>query len=385
LAALNKSGARSVTPLLRPGRVPGTIDVDLRVEDALPLRGSLEVNNDHSSVTTPLRLNASLSYANLWQLNHVVSFGYLVAPRDRKQTEIFTGSYLAPLPGSNWSVLALGYSSNNNVTALGSSVLGKGYSIGARAIYQFEPFGDSVHSLSFGADYKNFDETAGGVTTPIDYPAFIGAYNVQSATEDLTWGLGLTGTFGLRGLATPDTAFLDKRASSRSNFVHLRLDATTSWTFAPDWTLFGRLSGQITDAPLVSNEQFSAGGLATVRGYFQGEIAADTGFNGGIEVRAPSIGQDFIPYLDEFRLFLFADGGLARTLNPLPSQLRHFALSSVGGGARFRLLGVLSGDVLVGVPLISAQTTPGAAAGPDAAPRTRAGNPKATFTVKADF
>ncbi|MEZ0273276.1 MAG: POTRA domain-containing protein, partial [Roseimicrobium sp.] len=51
-----QSSDRQITPALRPGVEPGTVDVDLTVKDTLPLHGSIELNNRYSPDTVPLRL-----------------------------------------------------------------------------------------------------------------------------------------------------------------------------------------------------------------------------------------------------------------------------------------------------------------------------------------
>ena len=76
LVTLNQLADRQVTPALTAGRLPGTVDVDLHVKDAFPLHGSLEVNNRYSADTTPLRINASVNYDNLWQLGHSIGASF---------------------------------------------------------------------------------------------------------------------------------------------------------------------------------------------------------------------------------------------------------------------------------------------------------------------
>ena len=44
--------------------------------------------------------------------------------------------------------------------------------------------------------------------------------------------------------------------------------------------LFGKMQGQVADGPLVSSEQFSIGGLDTVRGYLESEALGDNGVVG---------------------------------------------------------------------------------------------------------
>src|SRR6478609_8015452 len=54
IVGLNRLADRRVTPVLRAGVEPGTVDIDLNVEDKLPLHGSLELNNRYSSNTSEL-------------------------------------------------------------------------------------------------------------------------------------------------------------------------------------------------------------------------------------------------------------------------------------------------------------------------------------------
>src|SRR6202000_2137834 len=68
IVSLNRWPDRRVTPALRAGVTPGTVDVDLNVEDTLPLHGSIELNNRQSPSTTALRSSISMRYDNLWQL-----------------------------------------------------------------------------------------------------------------------------------------------------------------------------------------------------------------------------------------------------------------------------------------------------------------------------
>jgi hemolysin activation/secretion protein len=63
IMALNRWRDRKITPELRAGVVPGTVDIDLIVEDKNPFHGNLELNNIHNANTVPLRLNGSLSYS----------------------------------------------------------------------------------------------------------------------------------------------------------------------------------------------------------------------------------------------------------------------------------------------------------------------------------
>lgn len=102
IVALNQNPDRRVTPTVRAGTEPGTVDVDLMVKDALPLHGNIELNNRYSPNTTPLRINGSISYNNLWQLGHAIGFSFQLAPENIQNAEVFSAYYLLRFPGIDW-------------------------------------------------------------------------------------------------------------------------------------------------------------------------------------------------------------------------------------------------------------------------------------------
>ncbi len=382
LAAANRFPDREITPSVKAGKVPGTIDVDLRVKDSLPLHASIEINNDHSSATVPLRVAGSVRYTNLWQAGHTITASYLVAPEDRKQSEVISGSYLAPIIGSRWSLLAYGYKSNSNVAALGGTqVLGNGYAIGTRAIFRLP--GTTERSLTFGFDYKDFKENIlvptgdpaqppGLIQTPIAYVPLVVSYGTQFVTENSAGNVSVGVTAGLRGFGSSTTIVQAKRFNAIGNFVHLNVEGDYTRALGGDYSAFGKISAQLADSPLVTNEQFGVGGHSTVRGYFQSEAVGDDGITGSAELRSASFAGKLGSFVDELRFFVFADGGFVRVRSPLPDQKDQFTLVSVGGGTRFQLLKYLKGNVAFGLALLDGSAT-------------KAGDGQLTFSVKTEF
>jgi len=53
------------------------------------------------------------------------------------------------------------------------------------------------------------------------------------------------------------------------------------------WTLSLRLDAQLSTEPLPSNEEFGAGGVASVRGYHEGETFGDDGWRTSVELKTP--------------------------------------------------------------------------------------------------
>jgi hemolysin activation/secretion protein len=377
LADVNRLSDRRVTPVLRAGEAPGTVDVDLKVSDTLPLHGSVELNNDHSQGTDPLRLTATAHYDNLWQLGHSVSFTYAVAPTNPGNSQIYAGSYLAPLWTTPVSLLVYGYDSNSNVAALGGvNVLGKGYAVGTRGVLQLPTLGVFAESLSLGFDFKHFDENilVAKTNTPdtVTYVPLAASYTLQQADARSSAKIDIAVTAGLRGLGSDLPTFQNKRANAAQNFVHLNLDVNLTHTLFHGLEGALRVSGQVADGPLVSSEQFSAGGLTSVRGYLQSEAIGDQGVSGGVELRAPSLARFLGPYVDQMQFYGFVDGAALQVLSPLPDQTAFFDIYSAGVGLRFQILKHLSGEADVAVPFTSGSVT-------------HVDRPRATFSVKSEF
>ncbi|MBY6239901.1 ShlB/FhaC/HecB family hemolysin secretion/activation protein [Methylosinus sp. Sm6] len=373
IVALNQWPDRRVTPSLRAGVTPGTVDVDLTVDDKLPVHANVELNNRRSPNTSALRVVGTVRYDNLWQLGHSLSFTYQVAPERRSNAEVFSASYLARIPDVDWlSVLAYGLTSSSDVATVGGiNVVGPGQTIGARAVMSLPAIENLYHSLSAGLDYKHYGEIvrlggAEATSTPITYYPFVLTYGGAYQTEDFTSQLSASLTLNMRTASSDFSAFDNKRAYASGRFAHFNLEASHLQALPAGFQAYGRFVGQIADGPLVSSEQISVGGLDSVRGYLESEILGDTGAIGSFELRSPDVGemlQDAIKreaaegeptvaIFDEWRLFGFVDKGAAEVLHPLAEQQAHFNLWSYGFGARVKLLDHVSGMFVYSTPMI---------------------------------
>ena len=377
LTDLNKSPDRQVVPVLKPGALPQTVDVDLKVDDQNPAHGSLEVNNDQSPDTSVLRTVASLSYSNLWQLGHVISGSFLLAPQHPEDAEVYSFSYLAPLQGTHWSLMASAYHSNSDVASLGgTNVLGKGTSVGLTAIYALPSTDTYSHSVSVEVDHKHFDEndTIAGNTSsaPLTYVPVTFAYNGQLNRKNSQTSITASVTTDIRGLGSDANAWDDKRFDATEDFVYGKLDINHTQDFDHDIQLNGHVTAQFANEPLVSSEQFSAGGINTVRGYLESEDTGDSGVIGTVELRSPSLAKYVGGAVNEWRFHVFFDAAHLWLLSPLPEQISSFNMASTGVGTSFQIMKYTSADLEMAIPL-------------RAGTFTRAYNPRFDFYVRASF
>ena len=87
LDAANQSRDRQIYPIIGPGPEPGTSSLTLKVKDQFPMHGRFELNNVSTPGTPELRMNSSLQYNNLWQLDHQVGVQYTFTPQQYKAAQ----------------------------------------------------------------------------------------------------------------------------------------------------------------------------------------------------------------------------------------------------------------------------------------------------------
>ncbi len=378
VVALNQRSDRRVTPELKPGAEPGMLDVDLKVEDRVPISASAELNNRYSADTTKLRFNASASYDNLWQQGHAFGGSLQTTPLDWfDEVMVYSGFYMArfeTLP--EWTFQASATKQDSNISTLtGVAVAGRGEVYGLRATRSLPSAPGTFHSFSFGIDRKHFTQQVNAAGTATDTPVtyfpisllYSGAIEREQSQTEFFAGV----TLHLRGMGSDSAEFDLNRFRADPSFVTLRVDFSHTIKLPAGFTLTGRTQGQLASGPLLSNEQFAAGGLDTVRGYLEGESLGDHGILGSLELGSPSV----IPAGsrgNSLTFHAFVDAGALILTEALPDQDSRFALASYGAGMRMRFFSHLEGSVNVAVPIYDQG-------------KTESGEPFVVFVIKGQL
>lgn len=375
LGDANSRPTRTITPEFRAGQAPGTVDVDLMVEDKRPWGASIEVNDQYNRSTERWRANASVHYDNLWQRAHSANLFFQTAPEEPSQIQVWSGSYYAPIGYGRTSLLAYAVQSNTDVATIGGlAVLGDGFMAGARVIHTLggSPKG-TVQSLLFGADFKDYMDQIGLIDpatgqlltfdTPVTYLPFTGQYRLLGGSAKANYEITLGATFAFDGVVgdqdefggqpddpqTPgDQSHPGKRADSEASFFFLSGAANYTRRFPEDWEAKLSFDWQLSAVPLISNEQFVLGGANSVRGFREAEVLGDSGFRLAAEVnRKVPMGWAgaAIDKAVDWRLGVFAEGGGTFLNRPLPGEESEFWLASVGVSTRFEVLQSLYGQL----------------------------------------
>ncbi|HME71552.1 MAG TPA: POTRA domain-containing protein [Myxococcota bacterium] len=400
MTAANANPDRKVRPVLKSGAEPGTVDLDLIVDDQMPLHGTVTLNNDHTPGSPEYRLINELRYGNLWGLEHEFSVFYEFSPIGSfNDVQIVGGSYHAPMPWSARQSLFyyVVYSNTTNglVTAPGLNALGNGVNMGLRYQVQLPTFGlpeGFTHQISFGVDRKDVNNTVAstteGITTPITYLPFSIDYTGTWSGDQAYAALRLGGSFNRTGLIPGDTKenFQANRGGvNPSNPVTgnygigsfsldytLRIPALLQTvaaghliplpkpdrSFADDWTFNVRTHGQVATQPLIATEELTAGGVDSVRGYLQSELFADNGIDAQFEIRAPTLHNFFGGYAKENAQFVvFYDAAVLYTLDPGEGQVPKENIEGYGVGVRAGLFDHITVQIFVGIPQVSTIST----------------------------
>lgn len=341
-----ESPDRKVTPVMRAGRTPGTVEVELKVRDELPLHGSLELNNRHSVGTTPLRLLATLRYDNLWQSFHSASLQYQVSPEKAEEVQIWSGTYVMPVFDTDMRLAfyGVGSDSQTGVASAGATqVIGGGQIFGLRLVKPLPGFENFFHSATFGVDYKSFDENIDltgddDIVTPISWLPFSLMWDGSYQTESSQTNFGLGFNFSIRGLGNEQTEFENKRFLAQSNYFYFLGSLDRRDRLPMDFEVQTRFQGQYSSDPLINNEQFSAGGMQSVRGYFETQVLGDSGVFGSVSVYSPQLAfgvpRDIV---QDLRGLIFFDAARVWLNEPLPGTDASQSLASAGLGFRLNL------------------------------------------------
>ena len=393
LAAINRD-ERQVQPVLRPGLTPGTVAMELKVTDQLPLSGAVELNNRHAAQTDDWRLQASLRYDNLFQREHGLALTAITAPLAPSQSKVLSANYTVPADdGASWVLYAVW--SDSVVEPLGATtVFGRGNTVGARWV-RGRVLGDASHTISLGADYKDLKErvVSGSDTldTPLRYLPLSASWNAAWRDKAGQGSLASTLTLGLRGLLArridcpgvsyPVDQFACKREGADGSFVHWRNDLRLTYRMSDLGTrlpgsLTGRLGWQLAHQPLASSEQYAIGGADSVRGYLEAEATGDQGVLASLEWRSPNLAGWLTgrptgaaagaaagaanapaPQLADLSLLAFLDLAQTRVLEPAAGQAARSRLAGVGLGLRLRMVNRMDAELDLAWPQRSTTNT----------------------------
>jgi len=375
LDAVNANPDLKIAPVLKPGSEPGTVDLELRAKERMPLHGKMTGDNKGPFTTPRDRITWEAQYTNLWDADHILTLQTTQTPTDWGAVQAYGLSYVAPIIWPDHllamyvskvlsnSVLA-GTSlpvSSGDIAVAGNATIG-----GARYLFPIFKGGRFSHQLTVGADYKRLEETTA------TFPASLGTAVVLSPIQYLPASIGYTGTYpDSYGVTTFTTSLLGyvagtipggskedftgngtdedpgQRQGSTGTFGVFKGSVSRVQPLPGDFLLSARIDGQWATEPLVPAEQYFAGGLDTVRGYIQNEALGDNALLWRAELYTPDLPSIPLDYFWQrrrssevkatFKFVGFYDYARLWVKGAPPGQTDIFRLEGVGAGFRMRI------------------------------------------------
>jgi hypothetical protein len=267
--------------------------------------------------------------------------------------------------------------------------------VGARLSLPLMPAGAWQSAFSLGADFKSYQLTshktniifqppvvitnAGGVVitnagftipTPTPLPAGLTAKSLDYLPLSLRYDGSLRDAFGitsmglglsLNGWYSGSLSNLHNTSGSTNmhgNWIIVTPSISRDFIFHANWTLSLRIDGQIASEPLISNEQFGAGGVNSVRGYREGEVFGDDGWHASLEQKTPAyiVGPLGAHERLAVRGSIFMDYAEAYLLDP-QGQKNRIPLWGIGAGAVISLGTYWEARLIFSEPLLTAGST----------------------------
>ena len=149
---------------------------------------------------------------------------------------------------------------------------------------------------------------------------------------------------------------------ARSDYLTLQFGADRVQTIYKDWTVKLHADGQWANSPLIGNEQYSLGGTSGVRGYDNGQAYGDTGWRMMIEPQLPPIeigmfGDETSGEVGWLRSSVFMDYGETYLLAPQAGSSGRQQFWGAGWAAAVSIGSHVDGRISMAWPLLTTGQT----------------------------
>ena len=361
---MNKNPDREVKAALTAGKKPGTTDVILTPQTNFPVHFTSSYDREGSPSTGVSRIGLGLRHNNFLGFDDTLITGYTFG-------QSFWGRYAyhsIPVT-SQGATLMYGYSVSKSIPKKEYAV----YGITSAA---------QDYSFSIHQDLFKKDEYLGEVYLGFNAKDKTTALDSGTYTRDRLRIFNLGGTWVKRGFGsslsiTPQidqgiNAFGSSRKfnpyASRgtiARYTKFTLNTNYKKMLPLNMQLSQKFKNQFSSSKLTPQEEFSIGGIDSVRGYPSGDYLADNAFLSNTELLLPSI---FIPkkwrlpysqdaFRDQVTTVLFVDYGWGERRGALQTEKKMVNDVGVGGGFRVSLFNQallrLEWGIPVGDPMIT--------------------------------
>jgi len=359
---MNKNPDREVKAALRAGKKPGTTDVILTSKTNFPAHGTFTFDKEGVTSTGIARMGYGIRHNNFLGLDDTMITGYTFG-------NAFFGSYVyhsVPVNSRGTSFL-YGYSRSHSVpkkeyasTGLLSELKNTTVSLHQDIYGKDQYLGEAY--LGFDASDKIIRADPGNMTPNPTKDrlriARLGANFIHRGFGSTTYfstefSQGLT-AFGASSVHNPNAS-----RGAKSNFGKVTASITHRTALPLSLQANLKLKGQYADTKLTPQEEFSMGGIDSIRGYPAGDYLADSAGLASVELLAPAffIPSKFrIPYAEktlkeQTTLLFFVDSARGTKRSPGSGEIKLATFTGVGAGVRVKIFNQALLRLEYGIPI----------------------------------
>jgi hemolysin activation/secretion protein len=327
---------------------PGIADLDVAVQEHFPVRFSVSYDDSGNDLIGNNHYTAGVQFGNLWGLDHQASYQYTTTD-DTKVYQAHSFDYRIPLPWHHYLVFDAAYAVVQPSFAGGLfNEVGENLITDARYIIPFQA-GTWKFESATGVDFKRINNNLlfGGsqVLSSADDIAQL-TQNISGGRPDRlgAWGFALNLDFSPGGFNSRNSnaAFGAARYGANSRYAYGTFVGQRRLDLPLGFQSFSKAIVQAASTNLLSSEELTIGGQATVRGYDELLFSGDQGVVLSEELQGP-VWQKHLPFLPKkwvplsARPLLFLDYGRVAYKHVIPSDITLPPLLSAGVGLRANL------------------------------------------------
>lgn len=340
---------------LRPGQNAGEAVLSLNVKLAKPFVVEAFANNNRSPSVGTFERGATATYRNVTGLGDIFS----LTARNSSGSDVIGVDYTVPINTKDGTIgVSFTYGNNDiveepfNQINLNTNAIQ--YEVSYRQPIHRKISGEQIQEVALGATLSRLEsnESLFGIPFPLTEGAdATGQTNStvlrlfqEFANRDRNGSIILRSQFNIGLPISSRNADLFGDGTFfiwRGQALHVHQSSKFTW--------INRGGVQFADGPVIPSEQFSLGGVSTVRGYRQDGVTRDSGMFFSSELRVPVLSGS----AGTLQIVPFVDIGHAFNQGErfLPNESR--TLASFGLGFRWNLGDHLSIRLDYGIPLLN--------------------------------
>ena len=338
---LNSNPFRTVSPVVRQGEGFGMTDIEVIVEDRLPVSLNASVDNSGSRSTDLIRYTLGGQVGNLWWLDHRANFNFTTNGQTSEYRS-YSGIYTIPLPWRH-ELQAIGGYTRTISNSPTNPVKGTSWQLSGRYFIPPHKWKSWMRSLYASAQISSSDSDFffGGQAVPLGTTeAAQGSIGITLSRQDRYWdgatALSLSFTGGEGSIENQGTLI------PLSTYFYTNFAAQRRWALYNNWSMMTEFQMQWASDTLPTQETFGLGGNRTIRGFDERIISGDSGWRVRAELRAPSTRAlsrfSWMNKPDLFQGRIFYDYGAAiDVINPIGGVTDDSPLGSAGVGFSYSL------------------------------------------------